>query len=85
MLVALQALIHSVAALPRVEDPWPESIGLGFPFSLAGVGGVLGNVLWARHPGAEQQRMTSVGGLWGFRIGALSYLALSVNQILSNV
>jgi hypothetical protein len=81
----VHALIDLNAALPRVEDPWPDRIGLGFPFSMAGVGGVLGNVLWARHPPEEQNRMAGIGGLWGFRFGAFAYLALSANQLLSFV
>jgi hypothetical protein len=83
MFVAAHALLELVASLPRVEDPWPKAIGLGFPFSTAGAGGVIANVLWARRSADEQNRMTSVGGLWGFRLGAIFYLALSVNQILS--
>ena len=83
MSAALQILVDLMAALPRVEDPLPDSIGLGFPFSMAGVGGVLGNVLWVRQPLSERNRATSVGGLWGFWVGVVFYLALFVNQLLS--
>lgn len=79
----LSSLLDLVAALPRVEDPWPKSIGLGFPLSTAGAGGVLANVLWVRRPVAEQNRATNIGGLWGFWAGALFYLLLVVNQLLS--
>jgi hypothetical protein len=80
---ALHALLNLIAALPRVEDPWPRTIGIGFPFPTAGAGGVLGNVFWARRPVAAQNRATSVGDFCGFWAGAIFLLALFVNQLLS--
>ena len=85
MSYALRSLIDLAAALPRVEDPWPNTIGLSFPFSTAGAGGVLANVFWARGSAAEQNRVTTLGGVVGFRLGAFAYLALSANQLLSSV
>jgi hypothetical protein len=79
---ALQALLHLIAALPRVENPWPRSVGLELPFSAAGAGGVIGNVFWARRSAPERDRATSIGGLLGFGAGALAYLALFANQVL---
>ena len=76
-------LLGWIASLPRVEDPWPESVGLDLPFSAAGVGGVLGNVVAAGRTPEERARVTGVCGLWFFRLGALAYLLLAVNQILS--
>jgi hypothetical protein len=45
--VILAAVIGLIFAsfLPEVEDPWPETIGLGFPFTLAGAGAIVGLVL----------------------------------------
>jgi hypothetical protein len=62
------------AVFPRVEDPWPKSIGLGFPFALAGAGGVLAGAFYADAPSARRDRAVSLGGLWGFRLGAALYL-----------
>jgi hypothetical protein len=80
---AFHAFLHLIATLPRVEDPWPRTVGIGFPFSAAGAGGVLGNVFWARHSVAERNQATSTGGFWGFWAGAVFYLALFANQLLS--
>jgi len=79
-------VIQEVAAgavLPRVQNPWPESIGLGFPFALAGASGVLMGVLLSEAPSAKRDRAIRIGGLWGFRIGALFYSACVVVQVLS--
>lgn len=68
---------------PRVEDPWPESIGLGFPFATAGVGGVLVDLVLAEASDTRRDRGIRLGGLWGFRIGSLFYLASFVVQLAS--
>jgi hypothetical protein len=80
---ALHLAFSLNALLPRVEDPWPESVGLDLPFSAAGIGGVLGNLVAAYGSPEEQARATSLWGLWFFRFGALAYLLLLVNQVLS--
>jgi hypothetical protein len=65
--------------LPRVENPLSESIGLGFPFALAGAGGVLGGVVHAKASPAMRDRAIIQGGLVGFSFGVAVYLlALAV-------
>lgn len=80
MLVALVA-----GLLPRVEDPWPESIGLGFPFSSAGAFGVLAGVVFFRDPPARRDRAIAIGALLGFCSGAVLYIASLITQLCSNV
>jgi hypothetical protein len=70
----LEALLVGLA-LPRVQNPWPESIGLSFPFSMAGAGGVLAGMIQADASQPERDRAIRVGNLWGFRLGALFYAA----------
>ena len=84
MSLAPHVLLQLVAALPRVEDPWPESVGIDLPFSAAGVGGVLGNVVAAGKSSEERARLTSFVGLWFFALGVLAYLLLIANQLLSS-
>jgi hypothetical protein len=43
---SVASYLLSGIVLPRVEDPWPETVGLGLPFTLAGAGGVLAGVLF---------------------------------------
>ena len=80
---ALHPLLDLITALPRVEDPWPASVGLDMPFSAAGFGGVLGSVIAADRSPDEQARAMSRWGRRFFWLGALSYLFLFVNQLLS--
>jgi len=67
------------AVFPRVEDPWPDRIGLGLPFALAGAFGVLASVVYADAAPARRDRAIRHGGLAGFWFGtglyALSLLA----------
>jgi len=79
----LHALVSLAVALPRVEDPWPASVGLDLPLTAAGIGGVLGNVAATGRSPAEQARATSAWGLTFFWCGVLAYLLLLLNQVLS--
>jgi hypothetical protein len=82
--LVVHALTQLIAALPRVENPLPESVGLDLPFSAAGIGGVLGNVFAAGRSPEEQARVIALVGLWFFRLGVLGYSFLLVNQLLSS-
>ena len=72
-----------VSALPRVEDPWPSSIGMGLPFTTAGAGGVLGAVVSFHLKPASRDRAVLIGGLLGFWLGLLFYLVALANQLVS--
>ena len=72
-------LIGSI--LPRVENPLPKTIGLGFPFALAGAVGVLAAVIHAEASDARRDRAIRLGGLWGFRLGAAIYAIALAAQI----
>jgi hypothetical protein len=67
--------------LPRVEDPWPDTIGLGFPFAIAGAIGVLASVVYADAEEDRRDRAIRAGGLMGFRIGAAIYVISLVIQV----
>jgi len=67
--------------VPRVEDPWPHRIGLGFPFAVAGAFGALAGMLHAYSPSERRERAISRGGLIGFLIGAGWYTLALVIQV----
>lgn len=67
---------------PRIEDPWPETIGLGLPFTVAGAGGVLAGVLFANSLPARRDKWILRLGLWGFRLGAAFYLLSLAVQVV---
>jgi hypothetical protein len=77
---ALEAMLASVA-LPHVQNPWPESIGLGFPFAMAGAAGILVSVLQPEASQIERDRAIRIGNLWGFRLGAGFYVLSLVFQV----
>jgi hypothetical protein len=67
--------------LPRVQNPWPESIGLGFPFAMAGAAGVLASMIQTEASQTDRDRAIRIGNLWGFRLGALFYVVSLIFQI----
>ena len=71
-----------VSTLPRVEDPWPSSIGVDLPFTTAGAGGVLGAVVSSHLKPASRDRATMIDGLLGFWLGMLFYLVALANQLV---
>ena len=73
-----------VSLLPRVEDPIPDTIGVGIIFSMAGAGGVVMLVLGSMlgMSGAELDAWARRGVSMGFAAGALFYAAALAGQIL---
>lgn len=78
---AIHWLIFTLT-LPRVEDPWPSSIGIELPFTTAGAGGMLGTVVSLHFKPASRDRAVMIGGLLGFWLGALFYLVALANQLV---
>jgi hypothetical protein len=77
----LEGLVMANLTLPRVDDPWPDSIGLGFPFAIGGAAGVLASLVAADTSQAERDRAIRLGNLWGFRLGAGFYLLSLIFQV----
>jgi hypothetical protein len=77
--ISLALLAGSIP--PHVEDPWPDRIGLGFPFALAGAAGVLAGVIHADASAdlrdGKIRRAGQIGFWWGAGIYAIS-LAVQV-------
>lgn len=73
-----------VSLLPRVEDPIPDTIGVGFIFSMAGAGGVVMVVLGSMlgMSATELETWARRGVSMGFVTGALFYAAALIGQIL---
>jgi hypothetical protein len=72
-----------VSLFPRVDDPWPDTVGLDLPVIMAGVGGAVASVIYARAPTAERDEAIRYGGLGGFGLGALLYVLALLGQIVS--
>ena len=75
--------ISFATLFPRVENPWPDHIGLGFPFAIAGAFTLAANVMYADSPASRRERVSSKGGLVGFWIGFFLYLISLLAQVLS--
>ena len=87
ILIALAALCLSAiaTALPQVEDPWPETIGLDFPFTVAGAASVasLSAAVLLDRSEKSRDRWTRNGLAGGFIGGAAVYLLALAAQVLS--
>lgn len=72
------------AFLPRVEDPIPNTIGLGAIFSAAGAGGVLLLVLasFVGLPNAQRDAWGRKGIVGGFLVGSLLYVVALAAQLV---
>jgi hypothetical protein len=77
--VDLSSLIGSL--LPHVRDPWPESIGLGFPFTTSGAASMLAGVVFAEASQARRDRLVSRFGVFGFWGGVLLYAVALLAQL----
>ncbi len=73
------------AILPRVEDPWPERIGLGFPFMTSGAAAVAAGAFLVEMRPARRDRIVSRFSQAGFWVGAALYLLSLLNQVASNL
>jgi hypothetical protein len=80
---AVDPLLTFASLLPRVADPWPDVIGLEFPFVTAGGGGVLASVFYSEGSTAQRDEAIRNGGTWGFWLGALFYALSFFNQVAS--
>ncbi len=77
--VDLWHLIGSI--LPHVRDPWPQSIGLGFPFTLAGASSMAAGVVCAELPQPQRDRIINRFGVFGFWGGVLLYAVSLLVQL----
>jgi hypothetical protein len=70
--------------LPKVENPIPDTIGLGAIFSLAGAGGVLSLVIATLlgFPDRQRDAWSRWGMALGFAIGSGVYLISLLAQVL---
>jgi len=81
----MHALLLEMAVagiFPRVQDPWPHSIGLGFPFATAGAGGVVADLFMTDAEGALRDRAVRLSSLWAFKGGAFFYLVSFLAQVV---
>lgn len=68
---AMVPWLLALALLPRVEDPWPDTIDLGFPFATAAAGCVLAGAMWFLAAEKERERAIKLGGFLGFSVGSV--------------
>jgi hypothetical protein len=68
-------------AFPQVENPWPKSVGLDLPLTLAGGGAVFAGVLFAGSSAERRERAVTVGGVLGFIAGMGFYLLSLVAEV----
>jgi hypothetical protein len=74
---------HLLASFfPEVEDPWPDTIGIEFPFACAGASGMLLGMYHAGSPPIRRERAINWGGRAGFCFGWALYLLSLLVQIV---
>ena len=80
--MAVVAVILLVGGVfPEVKDPWPSSIGLDFPFTLAGAFGVLADIVGGDFHRMRGDRFVRRAGAVGFVAGAAVYVGALLNQL----
>jgi len=83
MSTALHALLWLGNVVPRAEGPLPDSIGLSFPFTAAGAGGVIGGLVRPGATAPQRDRLVSVLSAWFFWGGTVVYGVVFAYQLLS--
>lgn len=83
MSTALHALTWFGNLIPQAENPLPDRIGLSFPFTLAGAGGMLSDFVRPSASAAERDRLARILGFWCFWLGVLIYGIAAYYQLLS--
>jgi hypothetical protein len=78
-------LLGQALGLPEVEDPIPDTIGLTFPVSLAGAGGVIGGVLGVAVWPQKREKLIVLGTFAGFCLGVGFYALSLFVQLLSGL
>lgn len=71
--------------VPRVEDPWPDTIGLEFPFTLSAACGAVIAFLYSDAPRVRRDRAVRRGALAGFCLGVLIYTISLVGSLISAI
>ncbi|MBK5219768.1 MAG: hypothetical protein JJE35_08280 [Thermoleophilia bacterium] len=79
----MDAVVILSGFLPRVEDPWPDEIGLGFPFAIAGVFGAIAEFRFGAAPDHDRDRAVHRWGLIGLHLGAAVYTVSVLAQVAS--
>jgi hypothetical protein len=83
--VALVLWLLEGSFFPRVENPWPHTIGLGFPVATGGAGGVLAGLAFANAKSEKRDLAIKWGGVIGFLAGSLLYGVSLPAQVVSNL
>jgi hypothetical protein len=84
-MLSIWLLLLGGSVFPRVEDPWPDEIGFGFPVVLAGAGTALARAIYASAPRSHRERAMGRLSVWGFWIAVLLYSMSVVAQVVSSL
>lgn len=74
-----------LALMPRVEDPWPDTIGVELPFFTGTAGGVLAGAAFFFSASEKRDRAIGWGGFVGFCVGASLYCIAYLVQVVSAI
>jgi hypothetical protein len=74
-----------LAVLPRVEDPWPDAIGVELPFATAAAGSILAGVAYSLAIREKRERAIKLGGLVGFCVGSAFFFVSLLAQVISSL
>lgn len=83
--IAIGLWLLNGSFLPRVEDPWPDTIGLEFPFTLSAACGAVTAFIYSDAPRVCRDRAVRRGALAGFCFGILIYAISLVGPLVSAV
>ncbi len=82
MVVALSFALLAGSVLPAVENPWPQQIGLDFPFTVSGAFIAVAELRLAGTARRRRERGIYLASLWGLALGAGLYSLALAGQVL---
>jgi hypothetical protein len=74
-----------LAVLPRVEDPWPDTIDLELPFALGAAGGALMGAIYFPRCRERREHAMKAGFVVGFLLGSAFYVVSLAAQLISGL
>jgi hypothetical protein len=83
----MSTTLHLLSSLgnlvPRAEGPLPDSIDLSFPFTLAGMGSLIGRLVRPGTTAAQRDRFVWRWSVWAGVGGCVLYGFVFTHQLLS--
>ncbi len=82
MAATVHAVLWFASLFPRVESPLPSQIGLSFPFTVGGAGGIFRDLVRSGRSQPVRRWASIEFGRLGFAFGGIVYCVALIAQLV---